>query len=215
MVDKIMDPAEKLNMNKESNKDGRSVISELMSKELKSSSHILQIPYYELSADEFFVEGKSLPNGNQIVSKMLGPKKKIIGGYNKKTQEFEGLVKIEDEINKIECLVNIKNSQKNGHGVMKFTNGDLYKGNFVNGEFNGKGEYYFCETGNYIKGDIFRGGEINGEGSAVWFDKKRGKAKYSGFIKDGIPEGKGKINMIKLKFLIFFSKIFLNYIFFF
>lgn len=116
-----------------------------------------------------------------------------IGEYNKELDTFEGLVRYDNEDETgIVYLANFKNSKKNGKGAMQFPNGDLYEGNFVDNEMNGEGTFYFSETCAILKGKVFKGKKIEGKGEFIWKVKGKGVAKFSGEIKDGVPEGKGK-----------------------
>ncbi|MDR0299279.1 MAG: hypothetical protein LBI13_04265, partial [Streptococcaceae bacterium] len=60
-------------------------------------------------------------------------------------------------------LGNIKNSIPNGTGAIAYSNGDSYKGNFVDGKFSGKGT----------------------------FTSKSGKWSYTGNFTNGLPNGTG------------------------
>ena len=46
---------------------------------------------------------------------------------------------------------------KHGVGILKFSNGDSYQGQFVKDQFHGKGTY------NYANGDVFTGLWRNGQ----------------------------------------------------
>ena len=80
-----------------------------------------------------------------------------------------------------------ENGKPNGYGVLKFNNGDYYKGNLKNGKFDDdKG--YFKEANGYFEYEgNFKDGKFDGEGVAKWKDGK----KYTGFFKNGKFDGKG------------------------
>ena len=103
------------------------------------------------------------------------------------------------------------NNLKNGFGELEYLEtGDIYKGEFKNGEITGKGRY------EWKSGEIYEGTFVNGikhgNGTYSWPDGSKyigeyqngireGKAKYiwedgrvfKGKFKDGKPDGKGKI----------------------
>lgn len=149
------------------------------------------IPYKELQSSDILIEGEPGPNGLIVIKKTLENGVKFKGEFNKETQTFEGLGKFEDPINHIESLANYKNSKKYGKGIFKFSNGDLYIGEFKNDEMNGNGIYYYSETGAILQGDVFRGGEIMGKGRYIWQKGAKGKGDFEGEIKDGVPHGAG------------------------
>ena len=67
-----------------------------------------------------------------------------------------------------QCLFNgdLDNKyQLNGEGCLKFKNGKIIEGNFVNGKLNGFGKYT-DENGNYYEGE-FNNGELNGNGKII------------------------------------------------
>ena len=73
----------------------------------------------------------------------------------------------------------------NGLGVGKFSNGDIYKGEWKNGEMEGIGVY------NYKKGAVYHGqmksNKIHGFGTFIYPDRTY----YSGEFKDGKRNGLG------------------------
>ena len=103
------------------------------------------------------------------------------------------------------------NNLKNGFGELEYLEtGDIYKGEFKNGEITGKGRY------EWKSGEIYEGTFVNGikhgNGTYSWPDGSKyigeyqngireGKAKYiwedgrvfKGKFKEGKPDGKGKI----------------------
>lgn len=105
-----------------------------------------------------------------------------------------------------------KEDQKDGEGVIKYTDGIEYKGQFKKDKFNGRGEmtwpdgtYYsgdFCHNvfhgKGYLKGNnthtyngYFSRGLFNGEGEFIWtkgVNMNRYKGNYSSGKKDGMGE---------------------------
>lgn len=125
----------------------------------------------------------------------------MLGEFNEDIGNFEGLFKLVDEERNIECLATMKNFKKNGEGVFKFPNGDLYVGNFEDGEMSGKGVYYYMD-GSILEGDVFMGDKLVGRhGKLTWIEKGKSVV-YSGSIKDGIPHGKGRYFFEKIKELM-------------
>lgn len=149
-----------------------------------------RVPYASFSIKDILIEGKKGPNGLKVVEKIFD-NVVVLGEYNQKKKQFEGLVKIDDGKSNIECLVNIKNLKKNGKGVFKFPNGDFFDGVFENDEMKGSGEYYFTQTASMISGDVFKGDKVEGVGKFTWENKI--KATFVGQILNGIPHGKGKL----------------------
>lgn len=90
----------------------------------------------------------------------------------------------------------------------------MYEGDFVDGQFHGKGKYYFVESGKTYEGD-FVNNEMNGKGKMTWPDQSRyegdfvqGKAhgngveymsngdKYTGQFENDLKHGAGVLYMI-------------------
>ena len=81
-----------------------------------------------------------------------------------------------------------KNNLPNGKGIKYYTNGNiLYKGDFINGKFEGKGKYFY-ENKEYYIGQ-YKDGLANGKGK-IYFEN--GKIQFVGEFIDGYAEGKGK-----------------------
>lgn len=70
-----------------------------------------------------------------------------------------------------------------GFGSMKWPNGDLYVGNFVNGSRSGKGRYTFA-SGGYYDGDWFNGNR-HGQGENVYSDNVKYVGTYLNDKRDG------------------------------
>lgn len=160
----------------------------------RQSLNVLKIPYHEIYGDKGLIEGQPGPGGLKVIRKILAPGVSIMGEYNEETSKFEGLGWFEDIPGHVEYYGGFKGSQKSGHGAFKFSNGDLYLGNFEEDEMNGVGTYYYCESGTVIKGNVFSKDGIIGTGKITWNDKVKYISSYEGEIKFGLPDGTGKIN---------------------
>lgn len=141
------------------------------------------------------VEGKAGPSGVIVRSKKEETGVEFLGEFNGEKGEFEGKVHYNDKNLNIEFFGDFKYGKKNGQGILKLENDDLYVGQFVNDRMSGTGEFYFAGSGSIAVGDIFKDGEIRGEGAFYWI----GGIKYQGDIFNGLPHGFGKT--IKLKIL--------------
>lgn len=75
--------------------------------------------------------------------------------------------------------------EKTGHARYE-QDGNVYEGDFVNGEFHGQGKYYFVETGKTYEGQ-FVNNQMSGKGKMTWPDQSR----YEGDFKNGKAEGNG------------------------
>ena len=80
------------------------------------------------------------------------------------------------------------NDKQNGYGILEWRDGDKYEGFFKDGEFSGKGTYYYNLQDSFIKyeGEWLNGNK-NGYGVLEW----RSGDKYEGFFKDDWRSGKG------------------------
>ena len=58
--------------------------------------------------------------------------------------------------------------KKTGHGRFEFEGG-YYEGDFKDGKFDGKGVYYFSDSGKIYEGD-FKENNMDGTGVMVWPD---------------------------------------------
>ena len=81
----------------------------------------------------------------------------------------------------------------NQKGRKIFANGDYYTGEFVNGIFEGNGEYHQLRVGNTggvkLVGN-FKNGLLNGEGKEQWPNN----VSYNGQFKNGKKHGKGRLD---------------------
>ena len=81
------------------------------------------------------------------------------------------------------------NGLPEGNGVMYIDSGNIYKGEFKNGKYDGKGIYYFNEEpykGDRYEGD-FKNGQRNGKG--IYFCNNGDR--YDGDFKNDKMDGKG------------------------
>lgn len=97
----------------------------------------------------------------------------------------------------------IKGNCKNGYGTYDFSNGKKYVGNFVNGQFEGKGIFTWPPGGKTIKyeGD-FRYSKLDGKGTLEFYSNKNGikeKIIYIGEFFNNKRHGKGLVKNITRK----------------
>ncbi len=76
--------------------------------------------------------------------------------------------------------------KKNGKGRFEWEDGSYYEGDFVDGMFQGYGEYYFADVKKFYRGE-FRLNNMEGHGEEAWEDGKR----YEGHFKNGKKDGEG------------------------
>ena len=127
--------------------------------------------------------------------------KEINNNINKNYKENNLIINYEGE----QCLYNGELDNKyqlNGEGCLKFKNGKIIEGNFIDGKLNGFGKYT-DENGNYYEGE-FTNGELNGNGKIIKIKeninnksmnstrKLLNKVIYTGIIKNFKKEGLGK-----------------------
>ncbi|KRX06735.1 hypothetical protein PPERSA_09137 [Pseudocohnilembus persalinus] len=74
-----------------------------------------------------------------------------------------------------------------GKGIYNFKNGSYFKGEFIKGLYNGKGEFFDVDSNCVIKGD-FKNSLPNGNVTIEYSDK----SKYIGQVVNGLREGLGK-----------------------
>ena len=84
------------------------------------------------------------------------------------------LTKIKNEDSIFLGYINEKNNKKNGFGVLKWNDGDYYKGNFKDDNFYGWGIYYSNSTQSLFKG-AFKNNQIYGFGIEEWKNKNNSK----------------------------------------
>eukprot|EP00347_Sterkiella_histriomuscorum_P011643 403371667 len=106
------------------------------------------------------------------------------GEFNIQTSELEGqgILTLDDEV----ISGQWRESQLNGYGMRKTTNGEIYKGHWIDGKLEGDGEYE-SSTGKF-KGRFIKNKE-NGYGLKTFSDGSQ----FIGNWKDGLPEGKGEM----------------------
>ena len=81
----------------------------------------------------------------------------------------------------------MENSYPHGKGIIFFSNKEIYKGDFVDGEMTGKGTFIYSDK-SYYSGKI-KNGIFSGEGSMKW----NNGTEYHGNFTDSILSGKGKM----------------------
>jgi hypothetical protein len=79
----------------------------------------------------------------------------------------------------------MKKGKLDGKGVLKYSNGNSYEGDFLDGKREGKGVYKW-KNGDVYEGD-FKDDLLNGKGVMKWKDGDV----YEGDFKDDLPNGKG------------------------
>lgn len=79
----------------------------------------------------------------------------------------------------------VQDEKENGTGLLIFTNGDRYEGDFVKGEIAGRGIY------TYSDGAIFKGEFLNGKRTGNGIHILPDKSEYNGKWKDDYKHGKG------------------------
>ena len=162
-----------------------------------------EIPYYLLKTKLIHQKGDYGPNGQLIVTKTFEDGSKYQGELINSVMDGEG--RYDDREANYRYYGQFKQGLKEGEGVCELPNGDFYMGGFKDDKMHGMGVYYYAETGNRVKGDIFRDGKIEGNGFFNW--TRDSKAVYKGEIKDGFPNGKGRLRSKcpKFEFLAFLS----------
>ena len=84
------------------------------------------------------------------------------------------------------------NDKKCGNGEMILKNNDIYKGNFSEDKFNGKGKYIWNGNKKEYEG-YFVDGKIHGKGYLTWGEGMY----YKGEFISGIKEGKGEFGFVQ------------------
>lgn len=80
--------------------------------------------------------------------------------------------------------------KRQGEGEMRFPNGDLYTGDWVNNNRTGKGLYLFQDSGNRYKGD-YVDNRKEGEGIFWWTSGEHAGDKYEGQFNNDLRQGQG------------------------
>jgi len=80
-----------------------------------------------------------------------------------------------------------KNGNRNGEGKMNYRNGDIYEGQWKNGNIQGKGKMIY-ENGNVYEGE-WKNGNMQGQGKMVYNNRDV----YEGEWKNGNMQGEGKM----------------------
>eukprot|EP01126_Amoeba_proteus_P044985 TRINITY_DN5022_c0_g1_i3.p1 TRINITY_DN5022_c0_g1~~TRINITY_DN5022_c0_g1_i3.p1 ORF type:complete len:197 (+),score=55.97 TRINITY_DN5022_c0_g1_i3:344-934(+) len=98
---------------------------------------------------------------------------------------------------KVYIMENLIKEEKNGEGVMSYTDGRIYTGTWKNDLWNGNGNLvtkYYTYTGAFVRG-LFEGkGRIEYSDECV----------YDGYFKNNLRHGKGKL-IRKTGYLIFYD----------
>jgi hypothetical protein len=85
---------------------------------------------------------------------------------------------------------NASNGQRrlrHGHGTMKYSNGNIYTGDWIEDRFDGNGEYIWADGRRYI--GSFKSDKIDGKGTGIWPDGR----KYEGEYKNDLAHGHGLV----------------------
>lgn len=88
------------------------------------------------------------------------------------------------ENNKFKFRGHFQEGKKNGKGKFEWDDGSYYDGDFVDGQFQGYGVYYFANLDKIYEGE-FRMNNMEGKGVEKWNDGKR----YEGDFKNGKKDG--------------------------
>ena len=103
-----------------------------------------------------------------------------------KNDKPEGNGKLYDEDGKLRYEGNFVDGNFNGKGIFYYNNGDRYEGNFVDGKCEGKGEIYYKDGKILYDGD-FKNNKCEGKGTFYYNNGDH----YEGNFVDGKCEGKG------------------------
>ena len=155
------------------------------------------------------IEENETDNKNLFNRKSKNSLKELIGVFNKEIKSNINNNNRDKNINinydGKQCLYNGELDNKyqlNGEGCLKFKNGKIIEGNFINGKLNGFGKY-IDENGNCYEGE-FNNGELNGNGKIIKIKdnnnnqsmnssrKLLNKVVYTGNIKNFKKDGLGK-----------------------
>ena len=98
-----------------------------------------------------------------------------------------------------EYIGEFRDDKKNGQGIMKIKNNDLYRGNFTNDKYNGMGCYIWSNKKKEYNGN-FVDGKMHGNGTLKWGENKY----YKGNFNNGIKEGKAEFGFIN-GYIFFFN----------
>jgi hypothetical protein len=76
---------------------------------------------------------------------------------------------------------------RHGHGTMKYSNGNIYTGDWIEDRFDGHGEYIWADGRRFIGN--FKEDKIDGKGTGIWPDGR----KYEGEYKRDLAHGHGLV----------------------
>ena len=116
----------------------------------------------------------------------------------------------DDEESKVEISRyegNFVDSRREGVGLMRFKNGDMYEGEFLNNLMHGEGSYTYAKTNDIYSGSFYAG-KKHGRGRYEYFDSSilnqwedgtvttvnwhmKNAGSYEGTLKRGTPVGPG------------------------
>ncbi len=173
---------------------------------LKWTNCIGSFTYLEGTKKGNTYQGEILDGKAHGFGKRIGPDSKYEGEF--KNDFYEGLGTLTTE--KGEYVGMFKDGNLHGKGVIKYTNGDKYDGEFSSNKHSGTGTYWFKDghkyTGDYLNGqkhgkgiflsnngDIYEGSYEKGEMTGVGkFSSHEGVVYTGGFLK-GKYDGEGSI----------------------
>lgn len=124
---------------------------------LSSKKNTLETNYLELPKQNI-----KITNSNNDIIKIT----KIQNSY----RNFNNNLYLSKSLNENSTflgMVNKKNNKKYSFGVLKWNDGDYYKGIFINDNFNGLGKYFTQSTESIYIG-YFKNNQINGFGFEKW-----------------------------------------------
>lgn len=100
-------------------------------------------------------------------------------------------------------LGEVKDGLPNGYGKAEYKNGNIYEGNFQNGQRTGQGKLMLIsgdgtKTYDVIEGQFLNGKIVKGKATFVRGDRMMYYGvEYEGEFKDDVPHGKGKKTYVK------------------
>ena len=170
VCDHIKFDNKEITLNKVSSKNNRNQVLNSLKKDSFNSSKRTEV---NLSSKKIYSETNSnyldLPKENIKISNSNNNRIKIIkiqnSYHNFKNNLY--LSKLSNENSTFLGMVNKKNNKKYSFGVLKWNDGDYYKGIFINDNFNGLGKYFTQSTESIYIG-YFKNNQINGFGFEKW-----------------------------------------------
>lgn len=92
----------------------------------------------------------------------------------------EGTMEYHSGSPKVSYVGHWKNGNRDGYGVLRFSNGSRYEGDFKNGKYDGEGTLYYQSGEKYVGG--FKNGKYDGKGKEFFAN---GNLMAEGTYKDG------------------------------